>query len=219
MDISLAKNTKTCWILTCDIKRFFDSIDHYILLSILKKHIPDADILWLLGNIIASFFSTKTGKGLPLGNLTSQLLVNIYMNEFDYYIKHTLHIRHYIRYADDFVIFSDNRAYLAILIPTIQTFLTNNLALQLHPNKVSISTLASRMDFLGWIHFPDHRVLRTSTKRRMFKRITNHPTSETLASYQGLLKYGNTCKVEQILAPVAFWCLETYDSRRELLKM
>lgn len=188
-------NTKTCWVLKCDIKKFFDSIDHHILLSILKKNISDLDTLWLLENVIASFSSTKTGKGLPLGNLTSQLLVNIYMHEFDSYIKHNLHIKHYIRYADDFIILSDNRTRLTTLIPIIQTFLAKSLALQLHPKKVFISTLASGVDFLGWVHFPDRRVLRTSTKKRMLKRITNHPTSETLASYRGLLRHGNTYKL------------------------
>ncbi|MBI3952687.1 MAG: hypothetical protein HY336_01895 [Candidatus Doudnabacteria bacterium] len=75
-------NHKTCWILKCDIRKFFGSIDHNILLKILQYYIPDQDILWLMKNIIVSF-STSENKGLPLGNLTSQLFVNVYMNEFD----------------------------------------------------------------------------------------------------------------------------------------
>src|SRR3989344_2803886 len=104
-------NTKQCWILKCDIKKFFASIDHSTLLSILEKYIQDQDILWLLERIITSFSSSThishgvyMYKGLPLGNLTSQLLVNIYMNEFDQYVKHRLKVKYYIRYADDFVI-------------------------------------------------------------------------------------------------------------------
>ena len=101
-------NTRTCWILKCDIRRFFDNIDHQILISILQKHIVDQDILWLLNQIISSFH-TKQGKGLPLGNLTSQLLVNIYMNEFDQFVKHELKQKYYIRYADDFVLSSHKK--------------------------------------------------------------------------------------------------------------
>ena len=81
-------NTKQCWILKCDIKKFFASIDHSILRYIVVEQL-DKDTNWLLAEIIESFY-TKPNKGLPLGNLTSQLLVNIYMNEFDQYVKHKL---------------------------------------------------------------------------------------------------------------------------------
>src|SRR3989344_289437 len=81
-------NTKTCWVLKCDIRKFFASVDQAILLDTLKKYLTDTDILWLLERIITSFYSTKEGTGLPLGNLTSQLLVNIYINEFDQWMKH-----------------------------------------------------------------------------------------------------------------------------------
>lgn len=187
-------NTRTCWVLQCDIQRFFDSIDHDVLLAILKKHIADPDILWLLENIIASFH-TNENKGLPLGNLTSQLLVNVYMNEFDQYAKHVLGARYYIRYADDFVFLSDNREELEIMLTAVQKFLQTRLRLVLHPDKVHIKTLASGIDLLGWVHFPTHRVLRTATKRRMIKRLYDHPTREMVASYQGLLRHGNTYKL------------------------
>ena len=187
-------DTCTCWVLQCDVRKFFDSIDHDILLTILKRHIADSDTLWLLENIIASFH-TNEHKGLPLGNLTSQLLVNVYMNEFDQYAKHVLRARYYIRYADDFVFLSDNREELEIMLMAVQKFLQTRLQLALHPNKVHIKTLASGIDFLGWVHFPTHRVLRTATKRRMIKRLHNHPTRETVASYHGLLRHGNTHKL------------------------
>ena len=189
-------NTKTCWILKCDIRKFFANIDHSILKQILKSYIPDQDILWLLSSVIDSF-STKQGVGLPLGNLTSQLLVNIYMNEFDQFMKHTIKARYYIRYADDFVIFLEDREYLKNLLLKIRAFLHTELRLELHPDKVSIKTLTSGVDFLGWVHFPDHRVLRTTTKRRMLKRIREHPTLGTFNSYLGLLKHGNTVKIKE----------------------
>ena len=165
-------NTKTCWVLKCDIKKFFENIDHEILLTILKRYIFDEDILRLLEKIIYSF-SSAPGRGLPLGNLTSQLFVNIYMNVFDQWMKHHMKAKYYIRYADDFVILSNDKSWLEELLPKISDFLSENLRLEIHPNKVFIKTLASGVDFLGWVHFPDHRGLRTSTERRMFKNIKN----------------------------------------------
>ena len=185
-------NTKTCWILKCDIKKFFANIDHVILKKILVKYINDSDILWLLGQVVDSFHSGREGVGLPLGNLTSQLLVNIYMNEFDKFAKHALKLNHYVRYADDFVIFHQDRDYLEAIIKPISQFLEGELRLQLHPQKVFIKTLSSGVDFLGWVHFSHYRVLRTTTKRRMLKRIKDCPTDETIASYTGLLRHGNT---------------------------
>ena len=157
----------------------------------------DKQIIWLINEVISSFHSTRLGVGLPLGNLTSQLFVNIYMNEFDRYIKHKLKAKYYIRYADDFVILSDNRKELENLVYTISEFLFENLKLQLHPNKVSIKTLNSGIDFLGWVNFPHHRVLRTTTKRRMIKRIKESPKPETLNSYLGLLGHGDAGKLEK----------------------
>ena len=118
------------------------------------------------------------------------------MNEIDQFIKHTLKITYYIRYADDFVILSEDREWLKRQIPKIQNFLFQKLQLTLHPDKIFIKTLASGVDFLGWVHFTDHRVLRTTTKRRMIKRIKENPTSETLDSYLGLVKHGNTYKLK-----------------------
>ena len=167
-------NTRTCWVLKCDIRKFFANIDHNLLQYIVANSIQDKDIVYLLNEIISSFQSPKyiyaiaeMKKGLPLGNLTSQLLVNIYMNEFDQFMKRELKVKYYIRYADDFVILSEDKNYLENLLPKISDFLENNLKLQLHPDKIFIKTLASGVDFLGWVHFPYHRILRTSTKNRM----------------------------------------------------
>ena len=187
-------NTKTCWILKCDIRKFFENINHDILLDILNRYIPNQNIIWLLEKVIRSF-SSKPNTGLPLGNLTSQLFVNIYMNEFDQFVKHKLKIEHYIRYADDFVILSENRNRLENQIEPIKEFLGNRLKLELHPNKIFIRTLYSGVDFLGWIHFTDHRVLRTTTKRRMFRKLQESETLKTINSYLGLMKWGNTYKL------------------------
>ena len=184
-------HTKTVWILKGDIKKCFASIDQKILFEILKENIKDTDVLILLRTIIKSFDSSVIYKGLPLGNLTSQLLVNIYLNEFDQFVKHKLKIKYYIRYADDFVFFSQNKAELEALVSVISGFLEERLKLTIHPKKIFIKTLASGVDFLGWVHFPYHRVLRTKTKIRMFKRLEESQKEETVASYLGMLSHGN----------------------------
>jgi retron-type reverse transcriptase len=140
---------------------------------------------------------THSGQGLPLGNLTSQLFCNIYMNEFDQFVKHKLKAKHYIRYADDFVFFSNSKDKLINLIPQISLFLKKRLCLRLHPDKISIKTLGSGMDFLGWVHFPNHQVLRTVTKRRAFKGIRKHPNQAVLNSYLGLMNHGNAFNLKQ----------------------
>lgn len=191
-------NTKTCWVLQCDIRKFFASINHKVLLEIVSQYIPDKDILSLLSVVVESFH-TVPEAGLPLGNLTSQLLVNIYMNKFDQFIKHQLKVKYYLRYADDFVILSRDREYLIALLQKIDVFLRNNLHLFLHPQKIQLRTVASGIDFLGWVHFFDHRVLRTTTRRRMMRKIQKHTTPEMTQSYLGLLGYGDTYQLKKEL--------------------
>ncbi len=195
----VSKNhTQTAWVLKCDIKKFFATINQQKLLEIVASYIPDKDIVNLLSKIVGSFHSTAEGIGLPLGNLTSQLLVNIYMNEFDQYVKHKLKIKYYIRYADDFVFMSEDKKELEELLPKISSFLLDKLHLRLHPDKVFIRTLASGIDFLGWIHFPDHRILRTVTKKRMIRGIQKSGGKrEVVQSYAGLLKHGNSRKLKK----------------------
>ena len=204
----VSKNhTQTCYVLKCDIRKFFASIDHNILKDILAKYIEDKETLWLLNQIIDSFQTKEKvplsyaiayvdGRGLPLGNLTSQLLVNIYMNLFDQFVKRELKVKYYIRYADDFVIFSEDKEYLENTLKQMKEFLENNLKLQMHPDKVFIKTLSSGIDFLGWVNFPKHRVLRTATKKRMFRNLEgNGYKEESVQSYLGLLSHGNTKKL------------------------
>lgn len=229
-------NTRTCWVLKCDIKKFFANIDHGILISILREYIVDENIMRILKNVIGSFLSPNSrilpvvilndsegsqlepvlsmskdsssaswrtqndsNIGLPLGNLTSQLFVNIYMNKFDQFVKHQLKIKYYIRYADDMAILATNHTNLIALMPQIKSFLYNELKLELHPNKISIKTLASGVDFLGWVNFPNYRVLRKSTEKRIFRRIAENPKDESYQSYLGLLKHGNSWKIAQEL--------------------
>lgn len=206
-------NAKTCWILKCDIKKFFANIDHEILLDILAEYIPDKNILWLLENVIESF-ENKPGIGLPLGNLTSQLFVNIYFNKLDQFMKHKLKVKYYVRYCDDFVILSENKKWLEKIIPSIKTFLKGKLKLELHPEKVFIKTLSSGADLLGFVNFYDHRILRTSTKVRMLKKIKlkynnwqnglilKESFNQSLQSYYGVLRYCCGYKIKRRIGEI-----------------
>ena len=120
------------------------------------------------------------------------------MNEFDQFVKHRLKQRFYIRYADDFVFLSENKSHVEKLVPEISQFLKEVLHLELHPKKVFIKTIASGVDFLGWVHFPEHAVIRTATKKRMMRTIRNIPNGDlenpVIRSYLGILSYGNGYK-------------------------
>ncbi len=186
-------DTKTVWVLKCDIRKFFANINHEVLKSILRRHINDDDIMWLLENVIDSFHTgDDLSIGLPLGNVTSQIFINIYMNELDQFMKREVKVRYYIRYADDFVIFNTDKNYLINLVTQIAEYLEKELKLSLNQKKVFIKTLSSGVDFLGWVHFPHHRVLRTATKRRMFRKLKQKHTKGTIISYMGLLMHGNS---------------------------
>jgi retron-type reverse transcriptase len=200
-------NTQTCWILKCDIRKFFANIDHKILMDILKQYISDKNIIWLLENVIESFSTNRAGVGLPLGNLTSQLFVNIYMNEFDQFVKHKMKAEYYIRYADDFILISEDKDWLKKQIELIREFLSKKLKLELHPDKIFLKTLSSGVDFLGMVNFPKHRILRTATKRRMLRKfevrrndlkdelISEKSFNQSLQSYFGMLGHCNGHKV------------------------
>jgi len=193
-------NTRNCWVLKGDIRKFFASIDHSILMDILKEYIPDEKIVWLLQEVIGSFKIGTENKGLPLGNLTSQLFANIYLNKFDQFIKHKIKARYYIRYADDFAIFSEDREWLKEQIRPIQDFLSSNLKLELHPDKLFLITVSSGIDFLGWVHFTDHMVLRSATKKRMFRKLKiNNYKKQSLNSYLGMISHGNSFKIKKEL--------------------
>jgi RNA-directed DNA polymerase len=184
--------SKTVWILKCDIRKCFASVSHDILKKFLADNIKEERLFRVVGNIINSF-----SQGLPLGNLTSQLFINIYLNELDLFVKHRIKAGKYIRYADDFVIFSRDKNELESLLPKIENFLKTKLDFDMHPDKVFIRTLFSGVDFLGWVHFPRHRVLRTKTKKRMWRNLSSNPSKPVVFSYLGLLKHGNAYKLRE----------------------
>jgi len=182
------------YCLKCDIKRFFDSVDHNILIGILKRKVKDRDILSLIREIVGSF-QAQVGKGIPLGNLTSQYFANIYLNELDQFVKHGLKVKYYLRYTDDFVILNKDKDYLENLINPIENFLKNRLNLSLHPDKIMIRKYNQGFDFLGYVTLPYYRVLRTKTKQRMFRKVNQ----KNIQSYLGILKHCCGYKLERKL--------------------
>ncbi len=202
--------TRPCWALKCDIKKFFANVNHENLLKFLRKKINDQNILWLLGEIINSFHSEcGEKKGIPLGNLTSQVFANIYMNELDQYIKQKLKFKYYIRYADDFLFLSTSKNNLSHLIELMKMFLQEKLKLELHPKKIILRRPDWGIDFLGYIALPHYVLPRTKTKKRIFKKLNEKVGSEnfnqSLQSYLGYLSHTNSFKVAQNLKNMVYF--------------
>lgn len=191
----LSKNSrKIVFALKCDISKFFDSIDRTILLGLIKRKITDSNSLWLIEKILKSF-EKLPGKGLPLGNVTSQLFANIYLNELDQFIKRTLKIKYYLRYCDDFVILAKEENSFQLIIKSLTEFLDQNLKLQLHPNKIMIRKHTQGIDFLGYVCRPHHRILRNKTRRRLLRKVNE----ENLQSYLGVLKHCSGYRIKKCI--------------------
>ena len=249
-------NTKNIFVLKCDIRKFFDSIDQDVLLALIKKKVKDKNAIWLIGKIIRGFANknvldfrfrsprpprlgeagwsygeaggndkncgndkrrSDSVKGLPLGNVTSQLFSNIYLNELDQFIKNKLKIKYYLRYCDDFVILDDNEKCFAPFIAEMENFLAGRLKLRLHPDKIIIRKYHQGIDFLGYVILPHYKVLRTKTKRRMFRKIivkrqkledglaTEKSFNQTLQSYLGILSHCRGHKVKKQLIKTCYF--------------
>lgn len=187
-------NTRTVYALKCDIKKFFDSIDHEIMYSLLSSQISDPQVLQLAKIIIHSF-ARAPGKGLPLGNVTSQLFANIYLHELDFFVKHQLREKFYVRYCDDFIIIHPSKKHLLEQISRIEAFLGQHLQLQLHPHKVEIRSYHQGVDFLGSVVKPTATLIRRKTKARMLRK-TN---SKNLSSYLGVCSHAAGYELSQAL--------------------
>lgn len=154
-------------------------------------------------------------KGIPLGNLTSQVFANIYLNELDQFVKNQLKIKYYIRYADDFIILSTNQEYLKQLIPRIAAFLKTNLALSLHENKIVLRKYIQGIDFLGYVVLPYYVLPRTKTKRRIFRKlsirledlnkgiISEDSFDRSMQSYLGYLSHAKASRLTQKIKNLA----------------
>ncbi len=201
----VSKNyTKTSFALKLDIKKFFASVDHEVLSKLFYRNIKDKDILGLLSEVLNSFNSeVGEGKGIPLGNLTSQVFANIYMNELDQFIKHKLRVKYYLRYADDFVLLGSSKKELENRILPISKFLEEELKLELHPNKIIFRKLEWGIDFLGYVILPHYILPRTKTKKRVFEKlkikINDENFNQSLQSYLGYFSHAKSFKLTQKL--------------------
>jgi len=201
---------RPAYALKCDIRKFFASVNHDILKNILTRGIKDTRLLQLLFSVIDSYAEAPAEReresksprhGLPIGNLTSQLFANLYLNELDVFMKHTMKVKRYVRYSDDFVIVHHDEEYLGSLIPLVGNFLETNLKLSLHPKKIVIRKFSQGIDFLGYVILPHFRVLRTKTRQRIMRsireiffqyqigKISKKKLHQILASYFGVLQY------------------------------
>jgi retron-type reverse transcriptase len=214
-----ANENKPCYALKMDIKRFFDTVNHLILKTLIRKHITDRYALQIIDTIIDSFKVNDGPSGpsrIPLGNATSQLFANIYLHELDDFIKQELREHFYLRYCDDFIILSNDDNHLKFLITSIKKFLIQNLQLELHPKKLIIRKLNQGIDFVGYILFFRHTLVRTRTKQRMKKRLENSyetylkgemddvSLDQRLQSYLGILSHANQHALSQAMKN-SFW--------------
>lgn len=205
-------NTLSCYILKSDIRKYFDNVDHEILLSIIRKKISDARILWLIKKIITNCNLYESGKGMPLGNLTSQFFANVYLNELDHFVKEQLRAKYYVRYVDDFVILHVHKEALQNYKIEIGAFLKQNLDLNLHPDKSKIICLGEQLNFLGFRIFNHHKLLKKQNLRKMRLKFlilkqqyqnneVNYDTIyDLLEGWMAYAKYANTFKLRRSIA-------------------
>lgn len=162
----LRNRQATEYCLQFDVAKFYPTVDHDIMLNRVKHKIKDPDLLWLLEEIIRS---PSGNKGIPIGNYTSQYLANVYLNKFDHWIKHTLGVDYYVRYADDGVILGGNKSKLHAIKDAISRYLNQNLKLSLNP-KTQVYPVDDRgIDFLGYRTFRNYVLLRKRAAKK-FKR-------------------------------------------------
>ncbi len=190
------------WYFKSDIRKYFPSIDQDVIISILERNIKDKRLLSLLEKVIRN--GGVDGKGLPIGNLTSQFLANVYLDRFDHYLKDELGYKYYIRYMDDFVIFDNDKEKLKELRPKVEYFLKSELCLELKVNATYINKRINGLSFLGMRVFPKliriNRInLKRSVKKMQIKanlysigKIRDEKISQSAQSITGYLKYFNT---------------------------
>lgn len=196
------------WVLQTDISKYFASIDHNIMLSILAKTIRDKNVLWLFEQIIRN--SGFDGVGIPVGALTSQLCANIYLDQLDHYITDKLGISPYIRYMDDTLTFASNRSELCEIYQEIKNFVEINLSLKLNP-KSRIYKASQGIDFCGYRTWSGYTLPRKRNVRRMRRRmkklckmyrrgdIPAENVRAAWASFLGYMKHCNGFRTKQLI--------------------
>ena len=188
-----------------DIKHYFQEVDHAILFTLLSRKIGDEKILEIIQRILNNFDSETLGKGMPLGNLTSQFFANVYLNELDYFVKHNLKAKYYLRYVDDFVILHESKEQLIKWKIEIESFLKLNLKLKLHLQKSKILSLSNGIDFVGFRSFYYFKLLRKRNIKKIRNKIklfredilSKEMILEIFQGWEGYSKWANSYKLRQ----------------------
>jgi retron-type reverse transcriptase len=228
--IDFARSTP--YILQCDIKKYFPSLDREILKGLIRRKIKCPDTLWLIDTIIDNSNEQETvieyfpcddlltplerRRGLPIGNLTSQFFANIYLNGLDHFIKEVLRVSQYVRYVDDFALFSEDRNFLKEARTKIEEYLVK-LRLKIHPIKSQLFETKYSATFLGFRIFPDRIRVRNSNlhrgRRRLRKlqedyakgKINWSEVERSLTSWSAHLEHGDTWQLrKQIFSGLDF---------------
>jgi retron-type reverse transcriptase len=217
------------YVLQCDIVQFFPAVDHAILRHILFRHVADPQVQWLIDQVLNSgtgvlqneydmvyfsgddLFAANRPRGLPIGNLTSQFGANCYLNELDQFVKRALRCRTYLRYVDDFLLFSDNKKEMWGWKRAIMSFLPR-LRLTLHERSSTVYPTANGIPFLGFVTYPNHRLL----KRRNGVAFRRRFKAQLQQLSAGLLDYADIeASVRGWLAQAAHG--DTFGLRRALV--
>jgi retron-type reverse transcriptase len=212
------------YVLQCDIRKYFPSIDHAILKTILRRKIKCPDTLWLIDTIIdgsneqeavIDYFPDddlltplQRRRGLPIGNLTSQFFANTYLNSLDHFVKETLKAEKYLRYVDDFALFADDRGFLAEARSAIEDYLTT-LRLKIHPIKSQLFETRIGPTFVGFRIFQDHiRVKSANLHRARYRlrhyqklyateKISLEDLTQAIRSWTAHLQHADTWRLRQ----------------------
>ena len=212
LDVQKAmRHCKTIWneyyILKMDVAKYFDNINKEILFNIIKRKIKDKDLLWLINEIL---YAQKREKGLEIGNYTSQMFANIYLNEIDQYIKHKLKVKWYFRYLDDSAILVKTKEEAKEILEKIKVYLKENLQLELN-KKTQIFKNKQGVNFCGY-KINEYRLkIRDKGKRKLKKKvkvlkekikqgkITSKEAKKYLAEHMGYIKIADTYNLESKL--------------------
>jgi len=220
------------YVLQCDIRQYFPSIDHAILKTQLRRKLKCKDTLWLIDTIIDNsneqapvidhfpgdqlLTPLQRRRGLPIGNLTSQFFANVYLNGLDHFIKEQLKIKNYVRYVDDFALFSDDHQKLTLVRSAIEDYLAG-IRLKIHPIKSKLFETKQGANFLGFRILPNQIRVRTENLRRARRRLRRLQTDynqgkisaqevyQSLQSWVAHLEQGDTWRLrEKIFADLVF---------------
>lgn len=192
------------YALKADIKHYFETLDHEVMMKIISRKISDRRTLWIIKQILDNYVSKQNGKGMPIGNLTSQFFANVYLNELDYFVKHKLKAKFYLRYVDDFIILHISRDKLHLWKNEIEKFL-KTIKLELHPEKSKIIPLCKGVKFLGFKIFYNYKMpldrnlvkIESALEEIKSKKGSQESAKEIFNGWNSYLSFGNAYKMRQ----------------------